>query len=483
MVELREHLTSQLSQRLFLVHPPEPPPELLLAEPSDGIYIGKTRWLNVPVFWDYTKLINSHIAIVGITGAGKSYLVKTFLTRAAIIWESNAIILDWTGEYNKWVRQAGGKVVSLGKESLNLLDLAGLKVAERTKQIMSSFEILLDLHNFPEERYDIEEGLEKTYAKEKTPTLSTLVEVLEKNKKKHAARLLRRFLVEGSDFFARTSTLEMEKLAESGLVCIDLHSLPTEEMRSLAGLTILQFLKERMRKEELKEQKGIRLFVVVDEAWKIANDERSDVITIVREGRKYNFSIIVASQNPTDMHKTIISNVGTMFILRLVLREYKDYIRNSLNYSHYIDEAISAFGVGDAAVNMIFSSRSEKAHTFLLDKIDGEEPLFVYSIKVGNMNVEKEREEFSRMLYELGLTDEQINLVKVEFERGDGVLEASTFVSLLERFGYAHSSIMTFLRQLGIEEKFIVEVFSLTRRRRAAKGVVDLKLRDEEEGA
>jgi hypothetical protein len=416
---------------------------------------------------------------VGITGAGKSYLVKTFLTRAAIIWESNAIILDWTGEYNKWVRQAGGRVVSLGKESLNLLDLAGLKVAERTKQIMSAFEILLDLHNFPEERYDIEEGLEEVYAKVKGPTLSHLVAHLEKTKKKHAARLLKRFLVEGSDFFARASTLEMDKLAESGLVCIDLHSLPTEEMRSLAGLTILQFLKERMRKEELKEQKGIRLFVVVDEAWKIASDERSDVIAIVREGRKYNFSIIVASQNPTDMHKTIISNVGTMFILRLVLREYKDYIRNSLNYSSYIDEAISGFGVGDAAVNMIFSARSERAHTFLLDKIDGEEPLFVYSIKVGKMNVEKEREEFSRMLYELGLTDEQINLVKVEFERGDGVLDASAFVSLLERFGYAHSSIMTFLRQLGVEEKFIVEVFSLTKRRRATKGVVDLKLKED----
>jgi len=264
------------------------------------------------------------------------------------------------------------------------------------------------------------------------------------------------------------------------LVCIDLHSLPTEEMRSLTGLTILQFLKEKMRREELKEAKGIKLFVVVDEAWKIANDERSDVITIVREGRKYNFGLIVASQNPTDMHKTIISNVGTMFILRLVLREYKDYIKNSLNYSPYIDEAISSFGVGDAAVNMIFSSRSEKAHTFLLDKIDGEEPLFVYTLKVGKMTIEVEREQFSRMLYELGLTDEQINLVKVDFERGDGVLEASTLVSLLEKFGYSHTSIMTFLRQLGVEEKFIVEVFSLTRRRRATKGVVDLKL---EEGA
>ncbi len=477
-MDLTEHLTSQMAQRLFLVHPPEPTPELLLSDPAEGIYIGKTRWLNVPVFWDYKKLINSHIAIVGITGSGKSYLVKTFLTRAALVWNSNAIILDWTGEYNTWVKQAGGRVITLGKESINLLDLAGLKPMERVKQIMSAFEILLELSNYPEERFDIEEGLEEVYIKVKKPTLVDLVSLLEKKKKKHAARLLRQFLVEGSDFFSKQSTIEIEKLSESGLVCIDLHSLPTEEMRSLSGLTILQFLKEKMRREELRETKGIKLFVVVDEAWKIANDERSDVITVVREGRKYNFGLIVASQNPTDMHKTIISNVGTMFILRLVLREYKDYIKNSLNYSPYIDDAISNFGVGDAAVNMIFSSRSEKAHTFLLDKIDGEEPLFVYTLKVGKMTIEVEREQFSRMLYELGLTDEQINLVKVEFERGDGVLEASMIVSLLEKFGYSHTSIMTFLRQLGVEEKFIVEVFSLTRRRRAAKGVVDLKLEE-----
>ncbi|MEM4272373.1 MAG: ATP-binding protein [Candidatus Bilamarchaeaceae archaeon] len=479
-MEMKEHLTSQIARRMFLVHPPEPIPDLLLADPSEGIYIGKTRWLNVPVFWDYTKLINSHIAIVGITGSGKSYLVKTFLTRAALIWNSNAIILDWTGEYNKWVRQAGGTVISLGKESLNLLDLAGLTVAERSKQIMSAFEILLDLNNFPQERYDIEEALDEVYEKVKGPTLVDLVEVLEARKKKRAARLLRRFLVEGSNFFARESSLEMGKLSNSGLVCIDLHSLPTEEMRSLTGLTILQFLKERMRRETMAEEKGIRLFVVVDEAWKIANDDRSDVITIVREGRKYNFSLIVASQNPTDMHKTIISNVGTMFILRLVLREYKDYVRNSLNYSSYIDNEISRFGVGDAALNMIFSRRTDKSSTFLLNKIDGEEPLFVYTLEVGKMNVEIEREQFSRMLFELGLTDDQINLVKVEFERGDGVMDATTFVSLLEKFGYSPSSIMTFLRQLGVEEKYIVEVFSLTKRRRAIKGVVDLTLKEGE---
>ena len=478
-MRLNTQLTSEMAKRLFLIHPPEPRVDLTVSSPLEGIYIGKTRWLNVPLFWNYNKLINPHIAIVGITGSGKSYLVKTFLTRASLVWNSNAIILDWVGEYKKWVQQAGGKVISLGKEHLNLLDLAGLAPSERIKQIISALDILIDLKPFPSERYDIEEALEEVYERYRNPTLMHVVDVLESRKKRAAARLVKRFVTEGSDFFAKQSTLAMDRLSNSGLVCIDLHSLPTEEMRSLAGLTILQFIKEKMRHEMMQEEKGVKLFVVVDEAWKIASDERSDVITIVREGRKYNFALIVASQNPTDMHKTIFSNSGTMVVLRLVLKEFKDYVRNSLNYSDYIDSEISKFGVGDAAVNMIFSKRAGKSLTFLLDRIDGEEPLFIYNIKVGKMNVEVEREQFSRMLYELGLTDEQINLMKVEFERGDGTMEATYFVAMLEKFGYSPSSIMTFLRELGVDEKYIVEVFSLTRRRKASKGMVDLQLKEE----
>jgi hypothetical protein len=64
-----------------------------------------------------------------------------------------------------------------------------------------------------------------------------------------------------------------------------------------------------MRVEGWSASKGIKALVVLDEAWKIASDERSDAITIIREGRKYQFGLIVASQNPTDVNETIFSNV------------------------------------------------------------------------------------------------------------------------------------------------------------------------------
>lgn len=484
-------LSKEVARKMILVHPPEPRKELLLANPSHGVYIGKTRFLHTPVFWDPSKLINPHIAVIGITGSGKSYTVKTFLTRASLIWNTNAIILDWVGEYETWVKQAGGKVINLAKEKLNILDLVGLPKRSRIKQIMSALDILLDLKQYPNERDEIEEALESVYygkaknnkedkGQSKKPTLNDVVKTLEASHKKKSARLLKRFTAEGTDFFAGTSTMDIKKLTSSGLVCIDLHDLPSEEMRSLAGLTILQYIKELMRAEGMQsDNKKVKLFVVLDEAWKIAQDERSDVITIVREGRKYNFSLVIATQNPTDMHKTIFSNIGSVFVLRIILKEFRDYVKNSIGYSDFIDGEISKFGVGDAAVNMIFAERQTKVMTFLMDKIDGEEPLLIYKIKGGDMIVEIEREQFVRMLYEIGLNEGQLNMIKNEFSKGDGLLDGEQLVAVLEKFGYARPSIISFLRQLGIDEKNLIRVFSLVRMRKATKGVVNVVLEED----
>src|SRR5271157_3719554 len=248
-------LSKEIARKMILVHPPEPRKDLLLSQPSQGVYIGKTRFLRTPVFWDPSKLINPHLAIIGITGSGKSYTVKTFLTRASLIWNTNAIILDWVGEYNEWVKQAGGRVINLAKERLNILDLVGLPKRSRIKQIISALEILVELKSYPNERDEIEEALEYVYYKmgsqkptmgetlkvmeeERTvkrkkgrlnkkdvgealdelccqgkcdkPTLSHVVRILEKTGKKKAARLLKRFTVEGSDFFAGDSTLDIK---------------------------------------------------------------------------------------------------------------------------------------------------------------------------------------------------------------------------------------------------------------------------------
>ena len=86
--------------------------------------------------------------------------MKTFLTRASLIWNTNAVILDWVGEYREWVRQAGGTIIDLSKERLNILDLVGLPKRSRIRHIVSALDILVDLKNFPNERDEIEQALE-----------------------------------------------------------------------------------------------------------------------------------------------------------------------------------------------------------------------------------------------------------------------------------------------------------------------------------
>jgi DNA helicase HerA-like ATPase len=117
----------------------------------------------------------------------------------------------------------------------------------------------------------------------------------------NAIHRLKQFTRPGDDYFAQKSTISLDEIVTSGLVDLDLTNLPDERMRALGALTVLQFIKERMRIEGEQAVKGVKLITVVDEAWKIAGEENSDIVMIVREGRKYNFSLIVASQNPTDI--------------------------------------------------------------------------------------------------------------------------------------------------------------------------------------
>ncbi len=497
-------LSSRISNRMLWVHPPEPPKEFLLSNPTKGVYLSKTKLLNVPFFWDFNKLINPHISVVGVTGAGKSYLVKTFLTRANLTWNTNALIIDWVGEYNSWVEQTGGKVVRFNEGSyLNLLDLAGMKPIQRIKQIVSALEILTDIGDHSIQKRFTEEAITHAYKnkgfdltkqnEKKPPIMKDVLNELEKIKKKQKTERkqdeiqecihrLKPYILKGNDFFAKQSTLDLDNIIKIGLVNIDLHSLPSEEMRSLAGLTILQLLKEKMRFEGWSKDKGLRLFVVVDEAWKIAKDNRSDLITIVREGRKYQFGLIVASQNPTDIHKDIFSNVGTLFIMRLMFKEFKDHIRSSLHYSNYVAGEIDKLGVGECIAYLGYAQKTNFSNMVMLNQIDGEEPLIKFTLKGEGMEIQFEKEKFKGELTEFGLKTDQVKDICSMFEQHDNNLHIINIIEELERYGFGPSMIITFMRELGVKEGELIPLFSNLQKKKmgiASDKLVRLVVEDE----
>ena len=497
-----------IASRNILVHPPEPPMEVLCQDPTDSIYVGRTKMLNAPFYWTYQNVTNPHLAIVGITGSGKSYFIKTFLSRASFVWDSNALIIDWAGEYKQWVRMTGGKVIALGKGSyLNLLDLGGMKPYNRIKQVMRTLAILTDIDQYPEQKRLTEQAIEKAYrdnkfrmdAKEQrdelgrplqAPTLKDVSKLLEEKSSmgtyefpaelENAIYRLKKFTKPGEDFFAQQSTVSLDELTESGLVALDLSGLPDENFRALGALAMLQFIKERMRAAGWAKSKGIRLIVVLDEAWKIGKDENSDAVMIVREGRKYNFGLIVASQNPTDIAEAVFSNVGTTFILKVKFEKFLDYLQGSLNFSEYMRDEIAKFGVGSCAVNMSFSSAASYPSTFLIGKIEGEEPLREFFLDLSKVLTKEQKEavdvarsvsfkkdNLRRRLREFGLGDARIEEIVRLFDQKSRHMDIASFIILLERFGVERSNITMFLKEIGIEDTTIINIFTLADKRKA----------------
>jgi len=496
LIKIQNIMSNELAKRVFISKPPEPPANYLLNDPTNAIFLGLTKIFNVPFTWTFANLTNPHIAVVGITGAGKSFLVKTFLIRASYVWNANAIIIDWAGEYKAWVKQSGGTVISLGKgDYLNIMDLIGIKPLDRVKQIMNSFEILTDIGDYPEQRRLTQEAIEQAYVNagfnlaeipdpsKEPPTLTNVIALLQEKLQEgtydypaeleNAIYRLRQFVREGEDYFAKKSTLDLGKLASSGLVDIDLSGLPDETFRALAALFILQSLKERMRIEGWSASKGIKAIVVLDEAWKIAGDERSDAVTIVREGRKYQFALIVASQNPTDINEAIFSNVGTNIILRVKFERFMDYLQNSLNFSSFIRGEIGKFGVGQAAVDMSFQTSVKFPETFLLDKIIGEVPLDVYTLIIKDIltNDELKNPSISSEYYfekislksrliDVNVPNEAIDKLFEILDSQDKSIDSKSFAKLLLSYGVDKESIISFFRYLGVEDALITRIFA-----------------------
>lgn len=506
---------TEISRRNLLVHPPEPPMEILFGDPSDSIFIGRTKIFHVPFYWSYKYVTNPHIAAVGITGSGKSYFVKTFLMRASFVWNSNALIIDWAGEYKDWVKQTGGKIISLGKGSyLNLLDLGGMKPYDRIKQVMRTLELLTDIGQYPEQKRLTEMAIEKSYIKNKfkmdsteqrdeigkmlvAPTLKDVVKILEEQSKlgtyefpaelENSIYRLRQFIRPGQDFFAQQSTVSLDEITTAGLVDLDLSGLPDETFRALGALSVLQFIKEKMRLSGWASEKGLRLIIVLDEAWKIAKEENSDAVMIVREGRKYNFGLIVASQNPTDISEAIFSNVGTTFILKVKFEKFLDYLQGSLNFSNYMRSEIAKFGVGQAAVNMAFHTAAQYPSTFLLEKIEGEEPIKELFLDIEKVLTEQQRrdvnmpksisfqkEDVRKKMRAYGLSEERVEEISKLFEKKNRHMDVVSFIILLERFGIARANIASFLKDINIDDSTIINIFTKADYRKEDIGARDI---------
>lgn len=97
-----------------------------------------------------------------------------------------------------------------------------------------------------------------------------------------------------------------------GGVVVNLSQLGLEEVQLFAASFILRKIYREMF--NWPQDHTVKLAIVLDEAHRMARDVT--LPKLMKEGRKYGVSVIVASQNADDFHKDVLGNAGTKIVFR-----------------------------------------------------------------------------------------------------------------------------------------------------------------------
>ena len=76
---------------------------------------GRNYFTGLPIYLDTfdKSLTNPHMAILGITGAGKSVTMDTIASRSLVAKNTQCAILDIEGEYKKRTESLSGRIIEI----------------------------------------------------------------------------------------------------------------------------------------------------------------------------------------------------------------------------------------------------------------------------------------------------------------------------------------------------------------------------------
>jgi DNA helicase HerA-like ATPase len=133
------------------------------------------------------------------------------------------------------------------------------------------------------------------------------------------------------DKYNNGSEIEINSDKTNQITIVDVSQLPFEVLETvtaLLGRLIIEFVSNF-----LPEQRGKYPIVIVLEEAQNYIAEKSESVAkkvferIAREGRKYGISLVVCSQRPSELSKTVLSQCNSYIIHRLQNPEDQKYIR------------------------------------------------------------------------------------------------------------------------------------------------------------
>ena len=313
-----------------------------------SIFLGEEIYTRVKVYYNPDVLFNQHIAVLGIPGAGKSFLMKQLLMRMRRKFNPAIIVIDPEGEYKTWLTDA--RVFTLaGAGKINPFDVPrdrqGRVVMDPVEWAVRISGVLIQVFGQPApvQADMLKKALIKLYRQlgirkgervRRMPTLLDVISALEAQRAEleggKAGRRQANYaslvgLINKLDSLEKSGvfgegTVSLAEVSQRGATIFDMHGV-NELSKGVAMVFIVTYLQEMMNRLPVGHGK-INLVVVADEAWKLLKIKDTPVENIVREGRKYGMMLVFITQQPHELLKSesagnVLVNMGTIITLRV----------------------------------------------------------------------------------------------------------------------------------------------------------------------
>ncbi len=309
--------------------------------------------------------LKQHVAILGMTGSGKSTTGETIVAQAAALGLP-VLVLDWHNEYGRGVAAGGGLVVSPGKEDFTMNPLEAGGSSDPVEHLAMVSDVFSDIYHFTHpQAFMFRNALQKRVmesGRDEVLTLTSLVKTIEGYPLRSAydnetkVALLRRLvpLTQGQAGKALDgpSTISLGDLLDR-FVCVELGHLRDVQTRSIFAEIVLKTIYEqRVKGSGVKDH-----MTVVEEARNVAPARRAEDPPsvgerMISELRKFGESMMFIAQFPSQVASEVVKNSGTRIIHRVSWPEDVAMIGDSMSLTQAQREHVTKLEVGEAVVSV-----------------------------------------------------------------------------------------------------------------------------------
>ncbi len=327
---------------------------------SSGLNIGTLQHHSLEARLSMGKLFQKHLAILAMSGSGKSYLtsvmVEEMLARPASLGRMGVVIIDNHGEYS------GFRQTQYSRQT-EVVQAKKFRVAYRklTPQMVREWVPEMSATQY-RELVPIMESLRKEMKeKHESKGLDDLIARIEcemaDKKKDNVKRPLLAWLSElrSLHIMGISDYPRLEDIVAPGkLAVFDLSDIENQRKKQI----MVSYLCRRLFRLRKKE-KIAPFLLIVEEAHNFAPEKaekqhalsRGPIITIAREGRKFGACLCLISQRPVQLATTALSQCNTNIILRITNPFDIDHIGESCEgIDRAMLDSITTLRVGEALV-------------------------------------------------------------------------------------------------------------------------------------